>query len=197
MTTARRRESDGDRPRRSTTQRLRAVAQSDAVERLTALEATIADGSSPFYEVGRALLVINEERLYRLFQYATFAEYVGRRWGISRGQAYRKMGAARVVGILREAGVERLPANEGQARELAPLVNDPRALLEAWLAATASVDADGLSAAAIRTEVKHLRALTAPRRAAGANLESPAVAAGGTLMYRCPACGHAWVERAE
>jgi hypothetical protein len=81
------------------------------------------------------LLVINERRLYRLSGYGSFAQYADRRWGMSRAYAYRKIGAARVVDMLREAKVEHLPANEAQARELAPLADDREAVRDAWLAA--------------------------------------------------------------
>ena len=43
-----------------------------------------------------------------------------------------EVGAGRVLDALRSTNVERLPANEAQARELAPLLDEPERLQEAW-----------------------------------------------------------------
>jgi hypothetical protein len=131
--------------------------QNDPLERMRLLERTISASVPAFFEVGQALIEINELELYRMLGYTTFAAYTHGRLGTSRGYAYRKMSAARILGILRDAGVDRLPSNEAQTRELAPLIGEPEALRGAWLAALKGSAAGDVTAAGIRAAVTRCR----------------------------------------
>src|SRR5207344_215462 len=100
--------------------------------RLSELEQVIEHGLGTFVDVGRALLEIQQQRLYRMAGHPTFADYVAKRWDLSTAHAYRQIEASKVVDILSPIGEMPLPANEAQARELAPLVDDPDAVRAVW-----------------------------------------------------------------
>lgn len=86
--------------------------------RLTTLESTIERGLQTFVEVGNALLEIRDGKLYRA-NCGTFEDYCRERWGMVSRHANRLIEAAQVVENLRPIGLN-LPANEAQARALAP-----------------------------------------------------------------------------
>lgn len=92
------------------------------VRRLALLEETIEAGMSSFVLVGEALLEVRDSRLYRV-QYPTFEAYCKGRWGFSQPRAYQLMEAAEVVAAVSSTNVEP-PANEAQARALAPVLRD-------------------------------------------------------------------------
>lgn len=114
----------------------------DESERLSTLEGTIKAGIATFIEVGKALLEIRDNRLYRA-DASTFEQYASERWDISRAHAYRLLGAAETVeqmspmwrhqddpkGDPEERAVRvrgsGLPIeNERQARAIAPVVKE-------------------------------------------------------------------------
>jgi hypothetical protein len=84
---------------------------------------------STFLDVGRALLAIRDGRLYR-DGHDTFESYCRDRWGMERAHAYRMVQAAEVAEALSPMGD--VPSSERQARELAPLLDQPDALRDAW-----------------------------------------------------------------
>lgn len=97
--------------------------------RLDELEDKIERGLQTFVEVGDALSEIRDARLYRE-SHDTFEDYCRERWGFNRNYANKQIAAAEVV---RALGTNvPTPANEGQARELAPLKDEPEAMTEAW-----------------------------------------------------------------
>jgi len=96
-----------------------AVLSTSETTRLGELERVVAEGARAFVEVGHALFEIREQRLYRA-THTTFQDYCRERWHLSRPEAYRAIDAARVVEVLTPIGDA--PMNEGQARELAPLL---------------------------------------------------------------------------
>jgi len=56
----------------------------------------------------------------------TFKDYCGERWGMSRRYAYNVVEAAETVSAIAHIAPEaEPPRNESQARELAPLRNEP------------------------------------------------------------------------
>lgn len=100
-------------------------------QRLTELEGVIERGLDTFVDVGRALLEIRDERLYR-DGYSNFEAYCEGRWQFSRPRAYQLIDAAQVATAL-STTVDTPPANEAQARELAPLMrDDEQAVVEVW-----------------------------------------------------------------
>jgi hypothetical protein len=113
-------------------------------------EAVVRAGLKTFVEVGRALAKIRAGRLYRA-EYPTFEEYVSARWDMKRAHAYRVIGAAAAVSPIGDAGLP-VPANEGQARELAK-VADPAVRVDIWRVALDEADGKP-TAAAVRALVK-------------------------------------------
>lgn len=102
---------------------------------LAACEQVIERGLKTFAEVGTALLKIRDDRLYRA-SHGTFEDYCRERWQLSARHANRTIEAARVAEILGPIGPS--PANEAQARELAPLLGDPDRLRDTWRRAVES-----------------------------------------------------------
>lgn len=96
---------------------------------LVDLEAVIERGMQTFVEVGNALQLIREKRLYRV-DFGTFEDYCQERWGWERRHSYRLMDAAEAVGSLSPMGHIPIPANERQARELAKAPEEQR--VEVW-----------------------------------------------------------------
>ncbi|MEG4169804.1 MULTISPECIES: hypothetical protein [unclassified Microcoleus] len=113
-----------------------ATAQLDVTERarLEELESIVENGLQTFYEVGKALDEIREQKLYRETQ-KTFEAYCQDKWGIARRTADRFIGAARVMENLRPMGLK-FPANERQVRPLTGL--SPELQLEIWQEAVES-----------------------------------------------------------
>ena len=119
------------------------LTQAEATS-LDVCEQTIDRGVNAFIEVGAALLRIRDCRLYRT-TYATFTDYCSERFPqLSRSSVYRAMGTAQVVEIVSPIGD--VP-NEAQARELAPLRDQPDAMREAWSATVADTGGKPTAAA--------------------------------------------------
>lgn len=104
------------------------VEQATAVE-LQQLESTIEKNLKGFIDVGNALLTIREKRLYRE-THSTFDAYCLERWDFGRNYANKQIQAAQVVEALGVGTI--VPKTETQARELAPLLDDPDILAEVW-----------------------------------------------------------------
>ena len=94
---------------------------------LAELEQLIERGLETFVEVGHALREIRDRRLYQP-QHTTFEAYLRDRWQprLSRQHAHRLIQAAQVADVLSPIGD--VPANEAQARELVPLLDQPETL---------------------------------------------------------------------
>lgn len=122
-------------------------------EHLADCETIIAAGLASFVEVGEALADVRDRRLYRQ-THGTFEDYCVERWGLSRNRAYRLIEGAEVAAVLPIGNT--LPANEAQARPLAPLRDDPEALASAWQAANEAAEAKGkaVTAADVTAAVK-------------------------------------------
>jgi len=109
------------------------------------------------FEVGVALAEIRGARLYRE-THPTFEAYLDGRWGMSRSYAYRQIDAARVVELVSPMGDT--PANERQARELVPLLDEPDVLRAAWSEASAG---GSPTAEKVKMAVDRARASTSAR----------------------------------
>jgi hypothetical protein len=115
-------------------------------ERLYELETVIEGGVQTFVEVGLALSEIRDARLYRQ-THGSFEAYCEERWGFS-GRRGRQLMAAAEVGTIVPV------SNEGQARELAPLLDEgENAVAEVWNGARAD-HGDELTAKAVRAAVE-------------------------------------------
>src|SRR5690349_2854151 len=98
-------------------------------ERLKECEATLTKGLGTFFEVGSALVMIRDERLYRC-THQTFEAYCRDRWGIGRSYAWRVIGAAERLKLLPADSSLPKPANEFQIRPLLKL--GPEQFLLVW-----------------------------------------------------------------
>lgn len=110
-------------------------------DRLAELEGTIERCLQGFHEMGQALTLIRDDKLYlhacdpesgKLYQ--NFEDYCQGKWGITRQRAYQLMSAARTVGIL-STTVDNQPESERQIRGLTSL--KPEQQQQAWSAANA------------------------------------------------------------
>jgi hypothetical protein len=125
-------------------------------------EAIIAQGLQTFWEVGQALMVIRDRRLYRQ-QHPSFEAYLQQQWQLSRFYAHRLIESAAVREQLLPIG-NNLPENEAQVRPLARL-KDPEARRQAWQAAIDQAAAEGkpVTAALVRAVVaQHAPAAPTP-----------------------------------
>lgn len=85
---------------------------------LTQYETYLQQHLETFFEVGKILVSIRNQKLYRE-TYKTFEEYCQDRWQISRPRAYQLMGAAEVRDNLStNVDIDILPQNEAQTRAL-------------------------------------------------------------------------------
>jgi hypothetical protein len=94
---------------------------SDEKVMLEAAEKIIATGLKTFLQVGEALALVRDQRLYRQ-SHDTFEDYCHSRWNITDRRARQLIDAAAVVTGLPTGTT--VPVNEGQARELVGL--DPQ-----------------------------------------------------------------------
>lgn len=100
-----------------------------ASQRLAELEEVVQRGLSTFVEVGEALMEIRDSGLYEQ-SHLTFDAYCRDRWQMQRAHAYRLIQSATVANALSPTGDT--PTSERQVRELAPLLDEPDVLREAW-----------------------------------------------------------------
>jgi len=114
--------------------------------RLTKLENVIETNQRKFYQIGKALKAIRDERLFRDLLFDRFETYVKDRWDMARSQAYRLIEAANVIDNLSPIGDGNLPENESQTRILACFTKEDQRKI--WRAFTSSGMA--LTAANIR-----------------------------------------------
>lgn len=109
--------------------------------RLNALEKLIDTRRRSFYEIGKALREIRDERLYRELLFDTFEQYLHKRWDMGRSHAHRLIEASRVIDNLSPIG-DALPENEAQSRPLRRLKPvDQRRLWREFLAAGVELNA--------------------------------------------------------
>lgn len=95
-------------------------APGDKMSRLLHLESIINTNRGCFYNIGKALKEVRDDRLYRELLFDTFEAYLKKRWDMSRSHAYRLIEAARVIDNLSPIG-DTLPENEAQLRALVQL----------------------------------------------------------------------------
>jgi hypothetical protein len=92
---------------------------------LAKLEATIRNGVHAFTAVGNALTEIQARRLYRQ-DFATFEDYCRQVWNFGRAEAFDKIAAARIAGVVSPISDKaKVPLKEDHLKALAPL-GDPK-----------------------------------------------------------------------
>lgn len=100
----------------------------DTEKRFNQLERIIEKGMNHFVEVGTALTIIRDEKLYKLL-FSTFEEYSKERWGFERRYAYRLIDAAKVNQNVSN-WTQTPPTHESQTRPIAHLESDQQK--QAW-----------------------------------------------------------------
>ena len=109
--------------------------------RLMQLEEAIESQRRGFYNIGKALREIRDDRLYRQLLFESFEAYLKERWDMSKSHAYRLIEASRVIDNLSPLG-EVLPENEAQLRALGHLnPMDQRRIWRDFLAAGMALNA--------------------------------------------------------
>ena len=90
-------------------------------------EVVIKQGLKTFVEVGQALMLIRDKRLYRV-EYCTFEDYCQDKWQLTRRHVNRLVGSSQVVSNLGPHGPK--PQTEYHARPLTKL--EPELQAEAF-----------------------------------------------------------------
>jgi hypothetical protein len=139
---------------------------------LIRLEEVIERGVKSFADTGQALARVRDSRLYRE-THATFDDYCRVVWDMRREVADRLIRAAEVVASIAPTNPTGLvPTSESQARELAPLLDEPEKLARVWESATS------MAAAAERpvtaADVRDARRQLEPNAEASAAAPAPA-----------------------
>ncbi len=102
---------------------------------LAECEAIITKGVKGFYEIGKALSVINIHKLYRHAGHETFEDYCNKKWDFEHAYAYRLINSYNVIQQLESSDVspigDKLPTSESQTRVLAK-IKDPEKRAEVW-----------------------------------------------------------------
>lgn len=115
-------------------------------------EDVIRHGLHTFIQVGQALMLIRDERLYREKGYERFEDYCQEVWGWKRGYANYQIQAAKVAITLSDGHPgDQMPTTERQARELARL--EPKEQHEAWQRAIDTAPNGKITAAHIQSVV--------------------------------------------
>jgi len=118
-------------------------------------EQEIRQGLDAFYRVGCALAAIRDKRLYRM-EFGTFEDYCRERWGIAGNYAYKLIASSTVTQNLSLYNCTDLPETESQARELAPLNDQPELQREAWQRAIETAPEGKITAAHVREVVAQM-----------------------------------------
>lgn len=153
-------------------------------------EEVVRRGFTTFVEVGLALTVIRDGRLYRE-EFSSFEKYMAKRWRMSRPRAYELMAAANVVVELVKStageATERVTPNARQARELGRLPEGERAT--AWQAVVEAAGEGKVTAADVRAEVDRRLGVEHARPAPVPPGVREPIPSSGPEPVRCPTCG--------
>ena len=120
-------------------------------QELAHCEAVIERGFETFFEIGRAMAIIRDKRLYRA-EFSTFEEYCSTRWSLERRHAYRLMDASKVIENVSN-WTQILPATESQARPLTSLEPDQQRVVWSELLQDAQASGTPITAAKVRAVV--------------------------------------------
>jgi hypothetical protein len=121
-------------------------------------ERIIEQGLQTFVEVGHALLIIRNQRLYR--EYApSFEAYLEVRWDMSRQRAHQLIDAAKVFDTVTTDGTPG-PTNEAQAREMTAV--EPAKQVEVWQDVLKTAPTSGVTAEHIKKTVNRAQGKTSP-----------------------------------
>jgi site-specific DNA-methyltransferase (adenine-specific) len=116
-------------------------------------EVVIKQGLQTFVEVGQALMLIRDKRLYRA-EYGTFENYCNEKWNLSRNFVNKTIAASNVVSNI-EMGTM-VPKTERQARPLTKV--EPELQTEVWQE-TVNRHGDNITAKKVEEVVKDFKPL--------------------------------------
>lgn len=119
-------------------------------QELERCEMVIKQGLETFIEVGNALMIIRDKRLYRR-DYQRFEDYCREKWGMVQQSATRLIRAAAVISNLESEPIGSLPETESQVRPLTKL--EPELQAAAWQT-TVEQNPDGITAKAVEQSVQ-------------------------------------------
>lgn len=118
----------------------------EEVSTLEELENVVRNGLKYFLEVGRALMQIKDQRLYRE-DFDSFEEYCRERWGMSQSKGYYLIYSSSVVDNLGD-GIT-LPERSSHAAPLY-ILQDPELQKKAWMEVLETVDEDSITGEYVR-----------------------------------------------
>lgn len=118
-------------------------------ERLDELESTIDHGRDTFLEVGRALIAIRDEQLYRE-AYPSWEAYCRGRWNFTGRNGYYQLSALQTVAQLSSGGASALPEHESTVRSLSGV--EPEAKGVIWNRAVESAGGKPPTAKQVKAE---------------------------------------------
>jgi phage N-6-adenine-methyltransferase len=110
-------------------------------------EVVIRQGLETFIEVGQALMIIRDKRLYRV-EFSTFEDYCRNKWDMSKAYTNRLIAATETISNLTPIGA--IPATESQARPLTAL--QPEVQRQAWAEVVQQSQATGQPITAARVQ---------------------------------------------
>jgi hypothetical protein len=113
-------------------------------------EFKIQKGIEAFEEMGKALALIQDRKLYRE-KYSRFEDYLLERWGLQKRAAYRLIDSFQTNKLLREKNFEVLPEKESVARELAGL--DDETKVKVWERVSDGVKVTAKAVRTVRDEI--------------------------------------------
>ena len=130
--------------------------------RLEELEEVINRNLQSFYEVGRALMEIRDNELYKLKNggsYSTFDAYCKSQWSMSKVHAYRFIDSVNVIDNLKSNQLV-TPSAESQTRPLARL--EPEQQKEVWQRAVETAPDGRVTARHVESIVREVRPKRTP-----------------------------------
>lgn len=105
------------------------------------------------------LVELYEGGAHLALKYSSWGDYFQAEFGGSRAYGYRLLDAGRVLDVVQQSPIgDSRPANEAQARELSPLLDQPEELKEAWAEVIAITE--NPTAADVKTAVDKRRRLS-------------------------------------
>jgi len=128
------------------------VLDASESRQLDECENIIRRGWDTFLEVGRALAMIRDRRLYR-DKYATYEDYCRQKWEYSKTHANRLVEAAAVAAVLTPIGVT--VKSESQLRPLVAL--SPKEIPDAWKRAEELAAGNPVTAKIVRRAVEDFK----------------------------------------
>jgi hypothetical protein len=153
------------------------------IKALRSCETTIRNAQRAFYNMGRALATIRNDRLYRA-THSTFDKYAAERWDMTRQRVAQLIASWRIHEQLKAYGFKVLPQTESQCRPFSKIPEDmgyDAAVIAIWVEVDSAVSAgERLTAKLVLTIVDEYLGIEAkPGAAAGDAAGETAGAAAG------------------